>query len=194
MDRVVPSSSPSFRDAEQGGPLFVQLGIVVPGTTTGFNVNSLLVQGGGSICASLDVQGAPFLVLHGWICNWFQPFFPNNGMDPMDQLSSALGRDVNTMSDADLKSMISEVPVQATLYPVPATDILNIRLDVRLPMEMEVSVLDMSGRIVRGSKSYDLEAGTRDLTIDVTDLDNGNYFVRMVSNGEVITEQFVKVK
>ncbi|MEO7081587.1 MAG: T9SS type A sorting domain-containing protein [Flavobacteriales bacterium] len=167
---------------------------MVPGTTTGFNVNSLLVQGGGSICASLDVQGAPFLVLHGWICNWFQPFFPNNGMDPMDQLSSALGRDVNTMSDADLKSMISEVPVQATLYPVPATDILNIRLDVRLPMEMEVSVLDMSGRIVRGSKSYDLEAGTRDLTIDVTDLDNGNYFVRMVSNGEVITEQFVKVK
>ena len=54
--------------------------------------------------------------------------------------------------------------------------------------------MDMSGRIVRGSKSYDLEAGVRDLTIDVNDLENGNYIVRMVANGEVLTEQFVKVQ
>ncbi|MBK7887095.1 MAG: hypothetical protein IPJ86_07290 [Bacteroidetes bacterium] len=35
----------------------LDLSIVVPGTTTGFDVNGLLVQGGGSICASLDVAG-----------------------------------------------------------------------------------------------------------------------------------------
>ncbi|MBK9401050.1 MAG: hypothetical protein IPN36_09385 [Bacteroidetes bacterium] len=40
----------------------LDLGIVVPGTTTGFDVNGLLVQGGGSICASLDVAGAQFNV------------------------------------------------------------------------------------------------------------------------------------
>ena len=175
-------------------PNTLDLGIVVLGTTTGFDVNSLLVQGGGTICASLDVQGAPFLVLNGWICNWFLPFFNSDGMDPMDQLSDALGRDARSLSDEDLKMLTSEVPVQATLYPVPATDILNIRLDSRLAMQMEVSVMDMSGRIVRGSKSYDLEAGVRDLTIDVNDLENGNYIVRMVANGEVLTEQFVKVQ
>ncbi len=38
-------------------PNTLDLSIVVPGTTTGFDVNSLLVQGGGNICASLDVQG-----------------------------------------------------------------------------------------------------------------------------------------
>jgi hypothetical protein len=38
----------------------LDLSIVVPGVTTGFVVNSLLVQGGGSICASLDVAGAQF--------------------------------------------------------------------------------------------------------------------------------------
>ena len=172
----------------------LDLGIVVPGTTTGFDVNSLLVQGGGTICASLDVSGAPFLVLNGWICNFFQPLFINEGMDPMDQLSDALGRDASSMSDAELNSLTSEVPVKATLYPVPATDILNISLETRLPMNMEVSVLDMSGRIVRANKSYDLEAGVRNFTIDVNDLDNGNYLVRMVTNGEVITEQFVKVQ
>jgi hypothetical protein len=43
-------------------PNTLDLSIVVPGQTTGFDVNSLLIQGGGSICASLDVTGAPILV------------------------------------------------------------------------------------------------------------------------------------
>ena len=41
-------------------PTTLDLGIVVPGQTTGFDVNSLLQQGGGDICAALDVAGAPF--------------------------------------------------------------------------------------------------------------------------------------
>ncbi|MBL0342785.1 MAG: hypothetical protein IPP71_18980 [Bacteroidetes bacterium] len=43
-------------------PATLDLSIVVPGQTTGFDVNGLLVQGGGSICASLDVAGAPIAV------------------------------------------------------------------------------------------------------------------------------------
>jgi len=40
----------------------LDLGIVEPGVTTGFDVNGLLIQGGGDICASLDVAGAVFTV------------------------------------------------------------------------------------------------------------------------------------
>jgi hypothetical protein len=36
----------------------LDLSTVVFGTTTGFDVNGLLIQGGGSICAALDVEGA----------------------------------------------------------------------------------------------------------------------------------------
>lgn len=43
-------------------PLTLNLGIVVPGRTTGVDVNNLLIQGGGRICAALDVAGAPFNV------------------------------------------------------------------------------------------------------------------------------------
>jgi hypothetical protein len=32
------------------------------GTTTGFDVNGLLIQGGGTICGALDVAGAPIVV------------------------------------------------------------------------------------------------------------------------------------
>ena len=44
-------------------PATLDLSIVVPGTTTGFDVNGLLIQGGGTICASLDVAGAAFTVV-----------------------------------------------------------------------------------------------------------------------------------
>ena len=43
-------------------PATLDLGIVELGVTTGFDVNGLLIQGGGSICASLDVAGAQFQV------------------------------------------------------------------------------------------------------------------------------------
>ncbi len=44
-------------------PATLDLTIVVPGTTTGFDVNGLLIQGGGTICASLDVAGAAYSVI-----------------------------------------------------------------------------------------------------------------------------------
>lgn len=43
-------------------PMTLDLGIVQFGQTTGFDVNSLLQQGGGDICGSLDVAGASITV------------------------------------------------------------------------------------------------------------------------------------
>lgn len=65
------SSTPSFDVSSIGlytihtlvyDPNTLDLSIVVPGTTTGFDVNALLIQGGGMICAALDVTGAPIVV------------------------------------------------------------------------------------------------------------------------------------
>ncbi|HRD52349.1 MAG TPA: T9SS type A sorting domain-containing protein [Flavobacteriales bacterium] len=43
-------------------PATLDLSIVELGVTTGVDVNALLIQGGGDICASLDVAGAPYVV------------------------------------------------------------------------------------------------------------------------------------
>jgi len=43
-------------------PTTLDLGIVVTGLTTGFDVNSILIQGGGTICGALDVAGAMTIV------------------------------------------------------------------------------------------------------------------------------------
>ncbi|MFZ1333000.1 MAG: T9SS type A sorting domain-containing protein, partial [Flavobacteriales bacterium] len=69
------SSEPMFSVTELGDytihtlvydPATLPLGGVVPGTTTGFDVNGMLLQGGGGICAVLDVAGAPIEVIE---CN-----------------------------------------------------------------------------------------------------------------------------
>gem|GEM_PF-2271460 len=65
------NASPEFEVAAPGSytihtlvydPNTLDLGIVQLGVTTGFDVNGLLIQGGGDICASLDVAGAPVTV------------------------------------------------------------------------------------------------------------------------------------
>ena len=43
-------------------PTTLDLSTLELGVTTGFDVNGLLIQGGGAICASLDVSGAAFIV------------------------------------------------------------------------------------------------------------------------------------
>jgi hypothetical protein len=55
-------------------PTTLDLSIVKPGITTGFDVNSLLIQGGGKICAALDVAGAKF---NFGVCT--DPCFANAG-------------------------------------------------------------------------------------------------------------------
>ncbi|MBK6756075.1 MAG: hypothetical protein IPG69_21405 [Flavobacteriales bacterium] len=68
---VNAGATPSFDVTEDGlytihtlvyDPNTLDLTIVELGVTTGFDVNGLLVQGGGAICASLDVAGAQFNV------------------------------------------------------------------------------------------------------------------------------------
>jgi hypothetical protein len=43
-------------------PGTLDLGIIVPGLTTAFNIDGALIQGGGTICGSLDMTGAPITV------------------------------------------------------------------------------------------------------------------------------------
>jgi len=50
-------------------PATLDVSTVVFGTTTGFDVNGLLIQGGGSICGALDVAGAPITVENEVTCD-----------------------------------------------------------------------------------------------------------------------------
>ncbi|MBU2938473.1 hypothetical protein KO494_02875, partial [Lacinutrix sp. C3R15] len=63
---IAGSHTPEFQVTEPGdytihtlvyNPDTANLGLISLGSTTGFDVNGYLIQGGGMICASLDVAG-----------------------------------------------------------------------------------------------------------------------------------------
>jgi hypothetical protein len=74
----------------------LDLSIVKPGVTTGFDVNGLLIQGGGKICAGLDVAGAAFEVKRCGTAQFNElegaNIFPNPATDALNlQLNSRVG-------------------------------------------------------------------------------------------------------
>ena len=102
---------PSFEVTEAGDytihslvydPNTLDLDIIEFGTTTGFDVNGLLIQGGGTICASLDVPGALIIVNDEEEClaDAALLFSPS----PINCLSGGT-------------SVISAIPFQAALIP-----------------------------------------------------------------------------
>ena len=66
------------------------------------------------------------------------------------------------------------------LYPNPTTSILNIAANG----VKEVSVLDINGRTVMTEQNVN--------SIDLSELANGVYFVRVITNDGVATEKIVK--
>jgi len=97
-------------------PATLDLGIVEPGVTTGFDVNALLIQGGGGICGALDVRGARFDVGRG--CGGYHlavypnPFRDRVTLEAPDQLTSPF-----TTIDVDSDVVVEVIGISgAVLY------------------------------------------------------------------------------
>jgi len=107
-------------------PLTLDLDIVEIGSTTGFEVNALLLQGGGAICASLDVAGAAYSVevctgldALAWVSSALIPN-PNNG-----DFGVRYGADATVL--LELTDMTGRV-VHAERRATTATEVLQVRL------------------------------------------------------------------
>jgi len=81
-----------------------------------------------------------------------------------------------SIGENQLKSLVS-------LYPNPATDLVNIRL----PEGAQLSVVDIMGKIVEVRKNAKAHE-----TFDVSRLQQGIYFVRVSYNGESYTSRLLK--
>jgi hypothetical protein len=158
-------------------PNTLDLGIVQIGQTTGFDVNGLLQQGGGDICASLDVQGAVFLVLPSWICNWFNYSSYNaRGGNPSAQVESYISQFDNYK--AFERSILKDN--EPRLYPNPVNDILNV--DIRLfdDETMFYTISDLGGRLIQsGSVNEITKLGN---TIETGRLSSGTYLISFTSD------------
>jgi hypothetical protein len=177
-------------------PATLDLSGVVFGQTTGFDVNGLLIQGGGEICASLDVQGAPFIVVGPFLCNILGGF--NNGLAPQDpaDLSEVLnGMGLNIDSEEQLLSTIeNDAPMSImNVFPNPTRDIINLDLMVLVDTELELSILNALGQEAMPGTSLNVGQGANRSTLDISTLPAGPYLIRLTTMDKVVTHRFTKV-
>ena len=160
-------------------PATLNLAIVVPGVTTGFDVNNLLVQGGGSICASLDVQGAPFLVFGSFICNLFGI---NNSIIDLPANESQMTEESIRLAENSMEGGI----LISNAYPNPAQSEVNIQYLTSENGITSISIQNMMGQTMMVERFEDI-TGLSLRTINLSALESGNYLIRLENNGKVQT-------
>ncbi len=163
-------------------PNTLDLNIVVPGVTTGFDVNALLVQGGGSICASLDVQGATFIVIPNFICNLLNIGKVNPDMqDPQafyDELMDSYSRNITSVNN----------DLEITVYPNPAQEQININFNSNIEENIEIEVVNSVGQ-----KMLQINNVTNiNNIIDISSWPSGVYIVNARTEKNITIERFIK--
>ncbi|MBK8225778.1 MAG: T9SS type A sorting domain-containing protein [Flavobacteriales bacterium] len=170
-------------------PATLDLSIVQIGTTTGFDVNSLLIQGGGSICASLDVDGAPFIAVGPIICGFLDLFRGIDQSNPEETLAA-----LENMDPGMAMAIENDSPVNITAaWPNPTRDVLNLSIYVVGDRNVAVSVVDLMGKEMQLPQAFNYGTGYNQVSLDVSMLSAGAYMVRILSADKVVSERFVKM-
>jgi hypothetical protein len=77
------------------------------------------------------------------------------------------------------------------IYPNPAKDILNVKLDVDKKGYLTVTVFDMTGKVVL-SENKNLSSGQNSFNINVSGLPKGNYLLTVNNKTSIKAQQFIK--
>jgi hypothetical protein len=84
--------------------------------------------------------------------------------------------------------------LEFSVYPNPASDVLNLTYTLLEESKMEISVCDVSGKPVRELGRSGGQAGAYRKEIALGDLASGIYFLKMTVNGQTINHKFVVYK
>ena len=158
-------------------PDTLDLSIVEFGTTTAFDVLPLLQQGGGTVCASLDVRGAISVVLPRFFCHIFGGFSLNKNFDNDEDLVNSWVNQYDNYKDFE-SAMLDELTA-TTVYPNPTKQNLYITTVILEDEVVNYSIIDMQGRVLRQGEIASLSKDTYQL--DVSYLSSGTYIVQFNS-------------
>lgn len=131
--------------------------------------------------------GSGIAVLGGEL--WATGFFTGNpDFDPAGataQLSAGVGADIFVAKYGTAFVGISEnqTEITATLFPNPATEAATLQFSLYTPGEVNISLFDLSGKLIRAEKYTQRLAGYQSLQVDVTDLTPGIYLLRIETAG-----------
>ena len=194
------SETPEFEISDSGfyrihslvyDPNTLDLSLVTPGVTTGFDVVELIEENG--ICASLDVQGAINLVIKSrWFCDFFNMYFSSSTSRTTNNDISAKDLEYFVKKyksfDAFRRDFISNNTI-ANIYPNPVAEKFNIEMNLLEDEDIKFSIIDIQGRKVMFGSAKELEFGKK--TIKTNGLNDGVYLIQLESEYRTITKKII---
>lgn len=152
--------------------------VFVPQTTVNAQGNIILLNAGNSD-VQWNLDGAPLLDDTLDVC------VPVVGGDYTVTLIDEYGCSSTSAPQTITLSLDQLSGLNWQLYPNPAGDFVRIRVDESTQVD-EIEVLDMLGRTVLRSGEF-----TGEQNIDLGDLNNGSYIVRLISSDQVYTKSLL---
>ena len=99
---------------------------------------------------------------------------------------SSVNFDFSTLGVSNIKD------VKVSVYPNPFTEAVTIAYDLKNASDVNVTVYDMNGRIVKSITKINQKAGVNNLIIQAKDLKTGMYFYSLKSNSRQMTGKLIK--
>lgn len=83
---------------------------------------------------------------------------------------------------------------QSIIYPNPTNNSATLSLELTNSCQATISVVDIMGKEVIRLNNQNLKAGRNDVQLNVQSLEQGTYFVRVISNNGMTTNKLTVVK
>lgn len=80
---------------------------------------------------------------------------------------------------------------QLGIYPNPVVDYVNVELVLEANSDLQVTVRDMTGRMVRAFNYNSVSRDTESLRLNVSGLKNGNYIISLINGQDVKTAKMI---
>ena len=150
-----------------------------------------------------STQDANSSVSDPMITNVAQPIptnlaLDNTGLSIAGYAGDILGNIRSSTPDMGAYEFIANGIVQTSnssvvsVFPNPVSDVMNIKLDVKNNSSVEFSVYSQDGKLIRNIISTEMQ-GASATSVDMHDLSDGLYFIRVISGEEIYQGRFIKL-
>lgn len=154
------------------------------------------VNGGNGITHNGASGTTAFSGANAWAFDWTAPAMGTGNvtiyaaMNVTNSNGGTSGDEVYTTTLAVSEAVATSVDEEVlsgdllTVYPNPAINDLNIKSVEKIK---HVTLFNMEGKIISSMNAVD-----RNLTLDISDLNSGIYFVKVATENETITKKVIK--
>ena len=91
---------------------------------------------------------------------------------------------LNTLSTNDYEIANWEVEI----YPNPSSNILNVNVKDFENQEIKYTIINYSGKIIKQENKF-----MKEMTLNIEDLKQGNYYLILEQNNKIISKEFIKL-